>query len=82
MCRKLKLRECEGHNLLVLKTSKTKMSALPAKQETLLRWLMMDLKTKSVPFESSNRKVDCFTGTDAANSLLNRQGLKFCKKIL
>ena len=53
------------------------MSALPAKQETLLRWLMMDLKTKSVPFESSNRKVDCFTGTDAANSLLNRQVLKF-----
>merc|ERR1711931_564729 len=48
-----------------------KMSALPAKQETLLRWLMMDLKTKPVPYESSNKQVNCFTGSDAVSSLLN-----------
>merc|ERR1711931_182042 len=46
------------------------MAGLPEKQENLLRWLLMDVKTKSNPVESSTKKVKCFNGHEAISSLL------------
>ena len=46
------------------------MAGLPKKQENVLRWLLMDVKTKSIPVESSTKKVNCFNGHEAISSLL------------
>ena len=46
------------------------MSGLQLKQENVLRWLLMDVRTKSIPIESSSKKVNCFNGHEAIGSLL------------